>query len=225
MLAPLVRRRGETIARCGYFIGVVPAPVAPRVSGGTRRLDKTGMRSPRPIFRSRDAESLSTDRARTELVTRTVTLSMRRTAATLGSAAFLALAPGTMAGLVPFLLTGWVTRHPPVVAFALGALLLAAGAMVLLHAFARFVVEGVGTPAPVAPTERLVVGGLYRYVRNPMYLAVTAAIVGQALVLGRPALLAYAAVFAAAVAAFVHGYEEPTLRRRYGAQYEEYCRA
>lgn len=60
----------------------------------------------------------------------------------------------------------------------------------LLHAFARFVMEGVGTPAPVAPTERLVVGGLYRHVRNPMYLAVTATIVGQALLLGQLGLLA-----------------------------------
>jgi protein-S-isoprenylcysteine O-methyltransferase Ste14 len=106
-----------------------------------------------------------------------------------------------------------------------GWALLAGGAAVLLHAFARFVVEGVGTPAPVAPPERLVVGGLYRYVRNPMYLAVTATIVGQALVLGRPVLLAYAAAFGAAVAAFVHWYEEPTLRRRYGEQYEAYRRA
>ena len=56
-----------------------------------------------------------------------------------------------------------------------------------LHAFARFVLEGGGTPAPVAPTERLVVGGLYRHVRNPMYVAVGATIVGQALLLGRPA--------------------------------------
>ena len=63
----------------------------------------------------------------------------------------------------------------------------------LLHAFARFVVEGIGTPAPVAPPEQLVVGGLYRHVRNPMYVAVAATIVGQAALLGRPALLLYAA--------------------------------
>ena len=77
------------------------------------------------------------------------------------------------------------------------------GVGVLLEAFARFVVEGLGTPAPVAPTERLVLGGLYRYVRNPMYLAVGATIVGQALLLGQPILLLYAAAFALAVAAFV----------------------
>ena len=106
-----------------------------------------------------------------------------------------------------------------------GALLLVAGVVVLLQAFARFVTEGIGTPAPVAPTERLVVGGLYRYVRNPMYLAVAATIVGQALLLGRWVLLAYAAAFVVAVASFVHWYEEPTLRRRFGAEYDAYRRA
>ncbi len=105
-----------------------------------------------------------------------------------------------------------------------GVLLVAAGAVVLVHAFVRFVLEGVGTPAPVAPTRRLVVGGLYRYVRNPMYLAVGATIVGQALVLGRYELLLYAAAFGAAVFAFVAGYEEPTLRRQFGDSYDEYRR-
>jgi protein-S-isoprenylcysteine O-methyltransferase Ste14 len=70
-----------------------------------------------------------------------------------------------------------------------------------------------------------VVGGLYRYVRNVMYIAVTGAIVGQALLLGRPGLLGYAALMWAAMATFVKVYEEPTLAHRYGAQYEEYRRA
>jgi protein-S-isoprenylcysteine O-methyltransferase Ste14 len=150
---------------------------------------------------------------------------MRRRAA-IGSLVFLLAAPGVTAGVVPWALTGWRPAGdapwPLVVA---GALLLAAGAGVLLHAFGRFVVEGLGTPAPVAPPERLVVGGLYRYVRNPMYLAVGATIVGQALILGRPGLLLYAALFGGAVLAFVRGYEEPTLARRFGADYEAYRRA
>ena len=127
-----------------------------------------------------------------------------------------------MGGLLPFLLTGWVSHHPSVFVFAFGALLLATGAAVLPHAFARFVMEGVGTPAPAAPTERLVVGGLYRHVRNPMYLAVTATIIGQALLLGQFGLVAYAAVFLASTMAFVTFYEEPTLRRQFGEQYETY---
>jgi protein-S-isoprenylcysteine O-methyltransferase Ste14 len=101
---------------------------------------------------------------------------------------------------------------------------IAAGAAVVVQAFVRFVVEGVGTPAPVAPTRKLVVGGLYRYVRNPMYLAVIAVIVGQALVLGQPVLLAHATVVGAAMAAFVYSYEEPALADRFGAEYEAYRR-
>ncbi len=103
--------------------------------------------------------------------------------------------------------------------------MLGAGLAVLLHAFGRFVLEGIGTPAPVAPTARLVVGGAYRYVRNPMYLAVAAVIFGQALLLGQAGLLLYAAVFCVIVAAFVRVYEEPVLSRRFGAQYEAYRRA
>ena len=89
----------------------------------------------------------------------------------------------------------------------------------------RFVAEGAGTPAPVAPTQRLVVGGLYRYVRNPMYLAVISTIVGQALALAEPMLLGYAVAVGAAMVGFVHGYEEPTLSRQFGEQYQAYRRA
>ena len=103
--------------------------------------------------------------------------------------------------------------------------MLVGGVAVLVRAFPRFVFEGTGTPAPLAPTERLVVGGLYRYVRNPMYLAVAGIIVGQAFVLGQLVLLLYTGAFVVITVAFVHGYEEPTLRRRYGAQYERYRRA
>jgi protein-S-isoprenylcysteine O-methyltransferase Ste14 len=150
---------------------------------------------------------------------------VRRLEAAVGSAVFLLVAPGVMAGLVPWLLTGWHSTDPPPVLVALGTALVVAGVAALVHSFARFVLEGRGTPAPVAPTETLVVGGLYRYVRNPMYVAVVATIVGQALLLGRPVLFAWAAVFWLVVAAFVHGYEEPTLSARYGEQYAAYRRA
>ena len=133
--------------------------------------------------------------------------------------------PGTVAGLIPWWLTGWDVRDPWPPLQVVGVVLIAAGVGVLLHAFVRFVSEGIGTPAPVAPTQKLVVGGLYRYVRNPMYLAVAATIVGQGLALGQLVLLLYAAIFGAAVYAFVRLYEEPTLRRQFGEQYEEYRRA
>jgi protein-S-isoprenylcysteine O-methyltransferase Ste14 len=149
---------------------------------------------------------------------------MTRARAAAGSLVFLALAPGVAAGVVPWLLTGWDSTDPPLALRVAGGLLIAAGVAVLLHAFARFVVEGIGTPAPVAPPERLVVGGLYRHVRNPMYVAVAATIIGQAALLGRPALLLYAAAFMAAVSAFVYGYEQPALSERFGSEYEAYRR-
>jgi protein-S-isoprenylcysteine O-methyltransferase Ste14 len=151
---------------------------------------------------------------------------MRRSKAAVGTGAFLLAAPGVVAGVLPWLLTdGWESSDPPLPVAAAGAVLVVAGTGALLEAFARFVVEGGGTPAPVAPTERLVVGGLYRHVRNPMYVAVGSAIAGQALLLGRPVLLGYLAVVWLAVASFVRFYEEPTLSARYGEQYDAYRRA
>jgi protein-S-isoprenylcysteine O-methyltransferase Ste14 len=153
---------------------------------------------------------------------------MRKSTAAVGSAVFFLLAPGVVAGLIPWLLTRWQAREPlpywaPV--RVLGGILLVAGLIALVQAFVRFVVEGLGTPAPVAAPDRLVVGGVYRYVRNPMYVAVLAAIIGQALLLGRLGLLLYAGAAWLIVAAFVHWYEEPTLTRRFGADYEAYRRA
>jgi protein-S-isoprenylcysteine O-methyltransferase Ste14 len=151
---------------------------------------------------------------------------MRRIEAAAGTGAFLLAAPGVVAGVIPWLLTdGWESSDPPAAVAAAGWVLVAAGTGVLLEAFARFVVEGGGTPAPVAPTERLVVGGLYRHVRNPMYVAVGSIVAGQALLLGRPVLLAYLAAVWLAVASFVRFYEEPTLSARYGEEYAAYRRA
>jgi protein-S-isoprenylcysteine O-methyltransferase Ste14 len=153
---------------------------------------------------------------------------MRIPTAAAGSALFFAVAPGVVAGLVPWWLTGWRVRGPlahwaPV--RVAGVIMLTAGAVVLAQAFVRFVAEGRGTPAPVAPTERLVTGGLYRHVRNPMYVAVVAVITGQALALGQPVLLGYAAAVWITVASFVRWYEEPALARQFGAQYEAYRRS
>ena len=147
---------------------------------------------------------------------------MRRSLAAAGSIAFFLVAPAVVAGLIPWWLSGWAASPvwPPIRAF--GVLLIVTGVPALVYSFVRFVVEGVGTPAPVAPTEHLVVGGLYRHVRNPMYVAVLAVIVGQALILGEAILLAYASIAGAAMAAFAHWYEEPALFRRFGEPYETY---
>lgn len=150
---------------------------------------------------------------------------MRRAGAVVGSALFFAAAPMTVAGVVPAVLTGWQMEGPMRHLWPVrlgGAAAIAAAAVVLIGAFGRFVIEGGGTPAPVAPTESLVVGGLYRWVRNPMYLAVVVAISGQALLLGQLVLVAYAGLVWVVVAGFVHRYEEPTLSRCYGSAYDKY---
>jgi protein-S-isoprenylcysteine O-methyltransferase Ste14 len=133
------------------------------------------------------------------------------------------LTPGVVAGVVPALITGWRIRTG---GWALGvaAGVIAAGVLVLLDAFVRFA-RADGTPAPIAPTARLVVVGPYRYVRNPMYLAVLAIALGQALLCRSAGALLYAGLLAPVVVAFVRGYEEPTLEERYGAEYREYRRA
>ncbi|WP_190824115.1 methyltransferase family protein [Saccharopolyspora pogona] len=152
---------------------------------------------------------------------------MRRTTAAVGGAVFFVLGPGTVAVLVPRLLTGWQWRQQPywLPVRVLGALLIIVDAIVLVHAFVRFVVEGSGTPVPAVALERLVIGGLYRYVRNPVYVALLTVIVGQALLLGRLGLLLYPAVIWLFAATFVRCREEPVLVRRFGAEYERYRRA
>jgi len=150
---------------------------------------------------------------------------VRKVSAASGTALFFALAPGVVAALGPWWLTGWRFRALPswfLAVRVVGAVLVAVSLVVLVSAFVRFVVEGLGTPAPVAPTERLVVGGLYRYVRNPMYVAVLAAILGQAALFAQPSLVGYGVLCGAAMVSFVRWYEEPVLARRYGAAYSKY---
>jgi protein-S-isoprenylcysteine O-methyltransferase Ste14 len=151
---------------------------------------------------------------------------MKMTKAATGTVVFFVVAPGVVAGLVPWWLTRWdVGLDLPIWVRFIGGLMIAVGVIILLNTFLRFVIEGGGTPAPVAPTEHLVVGGLYRYVRNPMYLAVVATILGQGLLLGRPILLLYGALIWAVVALFVRFYEEPVLRGQFGVEYETYRRS
>jgi protein-S-isoprenylcysteine O-methyltransferase Ste14 len=154
---------------------------------------------------------------------------MQRSAAALGSAVFFVAAPGVVAGLVPWLITGWQIQKPmstfAVARIAAGTIILLAAVIVLVRAFARFVTEGSGTPAPIARTERLVVGGDYRFVRNPMYLAVVSAVFAQAMIFGSVALLFYGLAVWAMMASFVRWYEEPWLRERYGQEYDRYCAA
>ncbi len=147
-----------------------------------------------------------------------------RVRAWVGTIVFLFLAPGIVAGLIPGLIHGyrmpdWGGWLVPVAVVA--GLLILSGVVVLLDAFVRFA-RADGTPAPPAPTAHLVVVGPYRFVRNPMYVAVAAIILGQALLFGTWGVLIYLALALAAVALFVRFYEEPTLERTYGDEYRTY---
>ncbi|MGH2404912.1 MAG: methyltransferase family protein [bacterium] len=145
----------------------------------------------------------------------------------LGTIIFALVVPGTVIVIVPRLLSGWRRAEPFLGWWGvpwIGLALIIVGLPLVGQAMARFVREGRGTPAPVAPTERLVVTGPYRYVRNPMYIGVLSAILGQAFFFGSRTVLIYAASVAAAFHLFVLWYEEPTLRRRFGAEYDAYAR-
>ena len=153
---------------------------------------------------------------------------MRKASALFGSAVFLVIAPGFVAGLVPRWISRWRFEPPflgmPVFRIA-GGILIALGLACLLDSFVRFAVQGLGTPAPVLPTRHLVVTGLYRFVRNPMYLAVLAVILGQALLFGNLDLVEYGALVWLLFQLFVLVYEEPVLRRSFGPEYEAFCAA
>ena len=150
----------------------------------------------------------------------------RRILAVLGSALFLVIAPSVAAGLVPWWISGWKVQPPffgfrPVRVF--GFLLIATGVSVLVESFARFALQGLGTPAIVFPPQHLVVKGLYRYVHNPMYLAVVAVILGEAMILGNLQLVVYCTLVWLFSHLFVLTYEEPTLRKTFGAEYDSFC--
>ena len=150
---------------------------------------------------------------------------MSKATAILGSALFFVAAPLVLAGFVPWWITHWEFR-PAFFGYgltrAIGLMLIIAGVPGLVDSFARFALQGLGTPAPIAPPQKLVVTGLYRYVRNPIYVAVVAVISGQALLFGEWRLLWYAALFWLFVHIVVVAYEEPTLKETFGADYEDF---
>jgi protein-S-isoprenylcysteine O-methyltransferase Ste14 len=150
---------------------------------------------------------------------------VQRTIAILGSALFFVVVPFVLAGIIPWSITGWQLR-PAFFGLELtrviGIVLIIAGVPGLVDSFARFALQGLGTPAPIAPTKNLVVTGLYRYVRNPMYVAVVAVILGQAVLFGDWRLIPYGVLFWLACHLFVVAYEEPTLERTFGAEYEAF---
>jgi protein-S-isoprenylcysteine O-methyltransferase Ste14 len=134
------------------------------------------------------------------------------------------LLPGVVAGYVPWryfgLSTAQITWSDPL--DVLGVALAAGGILLLAACIFEFARSGRGTLSPVDPPRHLVVRGLYRYVRNPMYLAVTIILLGEASVIRSLDLVIYWTAFFAAANLFVIGYEEPYLRSRFGVSYETY---
>jgi protein-S-isoprenylcysteine O-methyltransferase Ste14 len=150
---------------------------------------------------------------------------MSKAIAVLGSALFFVIAPSMLAGFIPWWVTHWELRP----AFfgvdltrLLGGILIIAGVPGVVDSFARFALEGLGTPAPIAPPQNLVVTGLYRYVRNPIYVAVVAVIFGQALLFGDLRLLWYGALLWLFFHFQVVMFEEPTLKQTFGTEYESF---
>jgi protein-S-isoprenylcysteine O-methyltransferase Ste14 len=151
---------------------------------------------------------------------------MKRASAIVGSAIFLVVAPGTLAVYLPWTICRWRLASPLLGFFPfriIGVLMITAGLPILLDSFTRFAIQGMGTPAPVAAPRHLVVTGLYRHVRNPMYVAVSLLIFGQGLLFGSVSVLELGVVVWLGFFAFVVFYEEPVLRQKFGKEYEEFC--
>lgn len=149
---------------------------------------------------------------------------MRKSAAAIVSVAWGAALGGTFACLLPYLLNEWHFHQPLpywAVAQAAGGLLICAGLVPLVQSFIEFT-KADGTPVPLASPPRLVVSGFYRYVRNPIYVGFLAILTGEVLLSGSLGLLEYTVVTWCIGAAAVRFYEEPTLARKFGAEYQDY---
>ena len=138
---------------------------------------------------------------------------------------FVIFIPGTAFVQVPYLLMAKTLPRPAALVNWLALAPLSVGAAILLKCAWDFAVVGLGTPAPIDPPKSLVVTGIYRFVRNPMYLGVDLVLFSEALLFSSPKLCVYAVAVAAGFFLFVLAYEEPTLRKKFGASYQAYCRA
>jgi protein-S-isoprenylcysteine O-methyltransferase Ste14 len=135
---------------------------------------------------------------------------------------FTILVPGSLGAFVPVFLL----RHSPArwgMAAVPACLAVGVGSAIYLWCLWDFATQGQGTPAPIDPPKRLVTRGLYRYVRNPMYVGVLTAILGWALLFRSTTIILYAAGVFMSVHLFVLLYEEPHLRKIFGVSYAQYC--
>jgi protein-S-isoprenylcysteine O-methyltransferase Ste14 len=144
--------------------------------------------------------------------------------AILNTIVFTIVVPGTVAILIPRWIIGGFAKREDDLQTWLGVGLLVCGATIYFRCAWEFAVRGLGTPAPIAPTKFLVTTALHRYVRNPMYLGVALAILGEATLFRSFHVAIYAGIMLLIAHVFVVLYEEPTLAKQFGASYEEYRR-
>lgn len=137
---------------------------------------------------------------------------------------FTIVVPGTVAGYIPYLLADRFAHRANGPLEWLGIAAMALGAAIYFRCAWEFAVRGLGTPAPIAPTKFLVTTALHRYVRNPMYLGVALAILGEAILFRSAHVALYAAIMLTVAHIFVVSYEEPTLKRQFGESYQQYRR-
>jgi protein-S-isoprenylcysteine O-methyltransferase Ste14 len=137
---------------------------------------------------------------------------------------FTVAVPGTVTVVIPYLLLAPRAQFEVGYVTLLGAVVIGLGVVIFLRCTWDFAFQGLGTPAPIDPPKLLVAKGLYRYLRNPMYVGVELIVLGQAILFQSRRLVIYAAVVALGFHLFVILYEEPELRRKFGASYEEYCK-
>jgi protein-S-isoprenylcysteine O-methyltransferase Ste14 len=143
----------------------------------------------------------------------------------LKSLIFTVLVPGTVTVLVPYFILsvfGQCFALDPGGFKYLGLILLLIGVSIYFHCVWDFSFTGKGTPAPIAPPQEMVITGLYRFVRNPMYLGVVLILIGESVFFGSGLLLAYSSLVFLIFHLFVVVYEEPTLRRLFGESYLQY---
>lgn len=139
---------------------------------------------------------------------------------------FTILQPGVVTVLVPYLILRWrgydLTPDTWQASHFVGIALMVVGTAIVLTCVMRFVTDGKGTISPVDPTKKLVIRGLYRYSRNPMYVGATTLLVGEAIFWWSPELALYAAIVFVAFNLVIILHEEPRLRREFGEEYRDY---
>lgn len=138
---------------------------------------------------------------------------------------FTILVPGTVTILIPRWLLSADASQPTGTLRFIGLIPIATGAAIYLWCAWDFASKGRGTPAPIDPPKELVARGLYRFVRNPMYIGVLSILIGEAVLSASSALLGYAALVFLLFYLFVVLYEEPALKKKFGEAYTNYCAA